>query len=161
MSRKLFLSNFPQKIREQIKNSQYHEVTIMRHSTETYTPDKTWLDLNQPHIFQPFFAGYLDLLQKKLPKVEVKGSTNYSYYCCGQDHYRRNPNWKPWHHLEWYCDKTRYDFSEARDMIFERIGRKPDCECELLKNDDEIRRHELKALGVDIGKPGKRDFGVL
>jgi len=72
MSRKLFLSNFPQKIREQIKNSQYHEVTIMRHPTETYTPDKTWHDLNQPHIFQPFFAGYLDLLRKKLSQVRGK-----------------------------------------------------------------------------------------
>jgi hypothetical protein len=59
----------------------------------------------------------LDLLRKKLSQIEVKGTINYSYYDCGQDHYRRNPNWKPWQHLEWYCDKTRYDFLEARDMI--------------------------------------------
>ncbi len=133
----------------------------MRHPTETYTPDKTWHDLNQPHIFQPFFAGYLDLLRKKLSQVEVKGTINYSYYCCGQDHYQRNPNWRPWQNLEWYCDKTRYDFFEARDMSFERIGRKLDCECELLRDDEAIRRRELEAFGVDFGEPGKRDFEIV
>jgi hypothetical protein len=46
-------------------------------------------------------------------------------------------------------------------MIFERIGRKLICECELLRNDDEIRRRELEALGVGFGEPGRREVGIF
>ena len=132
--------------------SPFSEVTIMRHPFHIKTPDATFLALNQPHIFAPFFSGYLDLLKEKLSQVEVQGhGYTYSYFTCGQDHYPRNPTWKPWQHLEAYCDKTCYDFYEARDMIFQRIGRKLVCECELLRNDDEIRRREL-----GIGIPWQR-----
>jgi hypothetical protein len=135
----------------------------MRHPNEIFTPDKTFLDLNQPHIFGPFFAGYLELLREKLSQVDVISTSGqkYSYITCGQDHHRRNPNWKPWRYLEWYCDKMKYDFFEARDMIFSRIGRKLDCECEFLRNDDEIRRRRLETFGVDFGEPGNRDFDIF
>jgi len=46
-------------------------------------------------------------------------------------------------------------------MIFERIGRKLECECELLRNDDDLRRRELEAFGVDFGEPGKREVGIF
>jgi hypothetical protein len=46
-------------------------------------------------------------------------------------------------------------------MIFERIGRKLDCECQLLNNDEAIRRRELEAFGVDFGEPGRRDCDYL
>ena len=135
----------------------------MRHPNEIFTPDKTFLDLNQPHIFGPFFAGYLELLRKKLPQVDVISTSGqqYSYFTCGQDHHGRNPNWKPWRYLEWYCDKMKYDFFEARDMIFERIDRKLECECELLRDDDALRRRELESFGVDLGGPGKREVGIF
>ena len=134
----------------------------MRHPSSIKTPDATYLALNQPHIFAPFFAGYLELLKKKLPQVEVQGNGyTYSYYSCGQDHYPRNPSWKQWQHLEYQCDKAGYDFFETRDMIFERIGRKLVCECELLRNSDEIRRRELEAFGVDFGEPGRREVGIF
>jgi len=73
----------------------------MRHPFDIKTPDKTWLDLNQDPIFHRFFAGYLELLKKKLSQVEVQGhGYTHSYYTCRQDHYPRNPNWKPWQHRE-------------------------------------------------------------
>ena len=135
----------------------------MRHPHEIKTPDHTWLHLNQPHIFVPFFAGYLDLLRQKLSQVDVIGTSGqkYSYYTCGQQHFRGNPIWKPWRYLEWYCDKMRYDFFESRDMIFERIGQKLECECELLRDDDAIRRRDLEAFGVDFGGPGKREVDIF
>jgi hypothetical protein len=60
----------------------------MKHPHEVKTPDPTWMHLNQPHIFGPFFAGYLHLLREKPPQVEVQGhGYKYGYYTCGQDHY--------------------------------------------------------------------------
>lgn len=134
----------------------------MRHPFGIHTPDKTWLDLNQPHIFGPFFAGYLELLRKKLSQVDVISTAGqkYSYYSWGTEHFRGNPNWKPWRYLEKYCDRQKYDFFEACDMIFERIGRRLECECELQRNYDEIRRRELEAFGVDFGEPGHREVGI-
>jgi len=83
----------------------------MRRPTEIKTPDQTWLDLNQDPIFYRFFAGYLELLRKKRTQVHVKGSRgDYTYFSCSQDHYPGNPLWKPWQHLEAYCDDQRYDF---------------------------------------------------
>ena len=124
----------------------------MRRPTEIKTADQTWLDLNKDPVFHRFFAGYLEVLRKKLSQVHVKGSRgDYTYFTCGQDHYPGNPYSKPWQHLEDYCDDQRYDFFEARDMIFERIGRKLDCECQFLRDDEAIERKELEAFGVDVG----------
>ena len=134
----------------------------MRRPTEIKTPDQTWLDLNKDPIFYRFFAGYLELLRKKLSQVHVKGSRgDYTYYTCGQDHYPGNPLWKPWQPLEEYSDDQCYDFFEARDIIFERIGRKLECECQFLRDDEAIERRELEAFGVDFGKPGRREVSVI
>ena len=62
------------------------------------------------------------------------GKERYRYYTCGQEHDRRNPAWKPFQHLSWYCQELGYDFDEARDMIDERVGRKLICECDLLRS---------------------------
>ena len=45
----------------------------MRNPIHIKTPDKTWLDLNQPHIFGLFFAEYFELLKRKLSQIEVNG----------------------------------------------------------------------------------------
>ena len=125
------------------------------------TPDLTYLKLSVDSNFQKFFKGYIRLLKNKFKKMEVHGN-NCSYYSCGQTHDPRNPEWKPFKHLWDYCEKTRYDFFEARNMIFERIGYKVQCECKLVGDDRERRRMELtRVFGVDFGEPGKRDVDVV
>ncbi len=128
---------------------------------EMRTADATWLDLQKPGKFEEFFQGFLKLLKKKLQIIEVKGKVEYSYHSCGEVHDPRNPIWKPWRHLEWYCKRTRYDDLEARDLIFEWIGRQVVCECQLLGDDKERRRMELtRVFGVDFGEPGCRQVDV-
>ncbi len=46
-------------------------------------------------------------------------------------------------------------------MIFGQIGRKPDCECELIRDDDAIRCRELEKYGMDFGEPGRRDLDIF
>jgi hypothetical protein len=129
---------------------------------EIRTADATWHDLQKPGKFEEFFQGFLKLLKKKLPQIEVKGKLEYSFYSCGEIHDPRNPDWKPFKHLERYCERTGYDDLEARDIIFERIGRKVICECLILNDDKEIRRKELeKIFGVDFGVPGQRGVDVI
>lgn len=53
-------------------------------------------------------------------------------YTCGQDHDRRNPDWKPFQYLEQYCRKFGYDELIAREIVEEQIGRRLQCECQLL-----------------------------
>jgi hypothetical protein len=130
---------------------------------EMKTADLTYLALKVESNFQKFFKGYLELLQKKFKQIEVQGNNySYSYYTCGQIHDPRNPEWKPFKNLLDYCEKTRYDFFEVRDMIFERIGYKVVCECKLLGDDRERRRMELtRVFGVDFGEPGNRGVDVV
>ena len=109
-----------------------------------YIPDKTWTDLDQEPIFQKFMKEYLDLLQKKLKKVEVRGhSHNSFYYSCGQAHDRRNPVWRPFKLLSKICKKYNYDPLIARDIIEEKLFRKLECECQILGNQPQNRRMEM------------------
>jgi hypothetical protein len=126
------------------------------------TSQQTWKELRNDN-FQKFFKGYLELLQKKLQKREVIGQNyKYSYFTCGQPHDQRNREWRPFHNLELYCKKTRYDFYAVKDIIEERIGRKLLCECELLHDDRTMRRRELEQVfGVDFGGPSGRDFDII
>ena len=104
---------------------------------ETLTPDHTYLRLRQDEYFQPFFRRYLELLKPHLKRIQVmdsNGHFHHSYLTCGQDHDRRNPEWKPFQILERHCLEEGYDFYEALDMVQERIGRKLICKCELLKS---------------------------
>jgi hypothetical protein len=55
------------------------------------------------------------------------------YYTCGQDHDKRNRDWKPFQILERHCFDEGYEFYEAKDLIEERICRRLVCECEILK----------------------------
>jgi hypothetical protein len=81
-----------------------------------YIPDKTWTDLEQEPIFQKFMIEYIDLLQRRLKKIEVKGgSSNYSYLTCGQLHTRVNSDWKPFKYLSEICKKYDYDPLIAKD----------------------------------------------
>jgi hypothetical protein len=126
-------------------------------------PEMTYLKLRVESNFQKFFKGYTKLLQKKFKQIEVHGNNyRYSYYTCGQIHDPRNPEWKPFQHLWNYCEKTQFDFFEVRDMIFERIGYKVVCECQLLGDYKERRRMELtNVFGVDFGEPGNRCVDII
>jgi len=127
------------------------------------TPDLTYLVLSVESNFQKFFKGYIEILQKKFNEIEVHGNNySYKYYNCGKIHDQRNPEWKPFGHLWNYCEKTRFDFFEVRNMLEERIGHKVTCECQLLEDDRERRRRELtRVFGVDFGEPGNRGVDVV
>ncbi len=127
------------------------------------TSDMTYLALKVESTFQEFFKGYIELLQKKFKEIEVRGNNySYTYRTCGKIHDPRNPEWKPFQHLWGYCERTRYDFFEVRNMLEERIGHKIICECQLLEDDRERRRRELtRVFGVDFGEPGNRSVDVV
>ncbi len=61
-----------------------------------------------------------------------------------------------------YCEGTGYDFFVARDIIFERLGRKLICQCEMLRDDEKLRRLELeRVFGVDFGESGRRGVDLI
>ena len=100
-----------------------------------YIPDSTWTDLDQMPIFQKFMKEYIDLLQKRLKKVEVMGNSySSSYYTCGQAHDRRNRSWQSFKLLSQICRKYNYDPLIARDIIEEKIHKRLECECQILGN---------------------------
>ena len=111
-----------------------------------YIPDCSWTDLDQEPIFRNFMKEYLDLLQKNLTKIKVKGdsySTSHYTYTCGQIHDRRNPSWQPFKVLSLICKKYNYDLLIARDIIEERIHKRLECECQILGNKPQNPRMEL------------------
>jgi hypothetical protein len=99
----------------------------MKRPPKIRTPDHTRLNLSQEKYYRPFIDGYIKILQS---------NHSYTTYTCGEPHDLRNPNWKPFRLLWDYCERTGYDFYVVRDIIFERIGRKLICECELLRDDE-------------------------
>jgi hypothetical protein len=135
----------------------------MQHTKKILTNEKTWQELSINKNFQEFFKGFIKLLQNKLQKSEVIGHNyRYSYYTCGQRHYPRNPAWRPFQNLESYCQKNSLDFFAARDSIEEKIGRRLVCECQLLNNENEMRRKELeRTFGLDFGGPAGREFDIV
>jgi hypothetical protein len=127
------------------------------------TPDHTWINLGQEKYYCPFIKGYLKVLQTNLKQVKHIGQ-NYSYktFTCGESHHRQNPNWKPFKILWDYSERTGYDFFVARDIIFERLGRKLVCECLMLRDDKKYRRMELESIfGVDFGGPEGRGLDIV
>ena len=127
-----------------------------------YIPDKAWVDLEQEPKYQHFMKEYINLLQKRLNRVEVIGkSTSYTYFDCGQAHSEKNPEWVPFKFLWQICKKYNYDPFTAKDIIELKIGKSLVCECQLLRNDKAVRRMELKnSFGIDFGKPGSRNLDV-
>jgi len=61
-----------------------------------------------------------------------------------------------------YCERTGYDFYVVRNIIFERIGRKLVCECEMLQDNEKHRRMELERIfGVDFGEAGEKGLDLV
>jgi hypothetical protein len=135
----------------------------MKRPQKMRTPDHTRRNLGQEKFYRPFIKNYIQILQSTLNQVKHIGH-NYSYttYTCGEPHDQRNPNWKPFKIFYDYCERTGYDFFVARDIIFEHIGRKLVCECELLQDNEKCRRMELESMfGVDFGGPEGRILGLV
>ncbi len=135
----------------------------MKRPIKIRTPDHTFLNLDQGKYYRPFSKGYIKILKENLKQVKHIGN-NYSYriYTCGESHDERNPNWKPFWLLWHYCERKGYDFFVARDIIFERLGRKLVCECEMLRDDEKLRRIELERMfGVDFGEKGNRGVDLI
>jgi len=61
-----------------------------------------------------------------------------------------------------YCERTGYDFYVVRDTLFERLGRKLVCECEMRQDNDKRRRMELESMfGVHFGESGGRGLELV
>ena len=96
-----------------------------------------------------FLNDLQQILKKKFQKITVAGGD--SYYSCGQLHDRRNYNWKPFQHLERFCEKRGLDDFGVRDALEEYLGRKLACECQILYDEREIRKKDLmRVFGVDF-----------
>ena len=125
------------------------------------SPDATYLELNKPSEFQRFFLGLMELLKRKLQRVNVGDSGHY-YYTCGEIHDRCNKNWDPFVNLWSYTDRKQLDFYVVKDLIEEHLGRELECECKILGDKKVIRRRELqKQFGVDFGEPGERGVEIV
>jgi len=106
--------------------------------------------------------NYIKMLKREFKIVEVKGhGYTYCYYTCGQNHDPRNPNWKPFKILWQLCKKYDYDFFIVKEIIETQIGRKIACECEILTEPRELKRHRLQRTGVDFGEPGRRELDIF
>ena len=72
------------------------------------------------------------------------------YNSCDQNHDPRNWNWKPWQHLERLCLKRGLDDFAVKDILVEHLGRKLECECQVLYDERELRKEALRRqFGVD------------
>jgi hypothetical protein len=111
-------------------------------------PEKTLVDLKDEPKFQNFMKKYLALLKKSMIKVKLAGLADSGYYTCGQDHDSRNPNWKPFAILWKFSEKKGYDFYIVKDILEEHLGRKLNCECEVLTDPRELKRRRLEHAGV-------------
>ena len=61
-----------------------------------------------------------------------------------------------------YCERTGYDFYVVRDIIFERLGRKLVCDCEMLQDNEKRRQMELESIfGIDFGGPGEKSLELV
>jgi hypothetical protein len=102
-------------------------------------------------------------LEQHLIKVEMQGATGkISYFTCGHDHDKRDPNWKPYRHLETFSKKEKIYMSRFLDTIEDWLGREISCECEILNDRKEVTRKRLSAaFGIDFGPDGNRNCDVV
>jgi hypothetical protein len=110
----------------------------------------TYLYFAEPGVLETFLRDYRQILITNFQKVEIEGGGEY--WTCGQEHDPGNWNWKPWQHLERLCRDQGFDDFAARDILVEHLGRKLECECQILSNKRELQMDALKRqFGVDTG----------
>jgi hypothetical protein len=124
---------------------------------------ETWKYLNQEENFHRFMRELLAYLQKNLQIIKVHdGKSSYQYYSCGQQHDPRNPLWKPFQYVQEFCRMKRCDFRVVMSLMEDRIKKRPQCECEILTDRDDLRRKELQRIyGMDFGEPGNRELDII
>jgi hypothetical protein len=103
---------------------------------EQRTAYGTFLYFVEAGAFENFMRDYQRILIDNFQKVRIK--CRGKYYSCDQEHDPRNWNRKTWHHLDLLCRKQRLDHFALRDTLFEHLGRKLDCECQVLYDDEGI-----------------------
>jgi hypothetical protein len=101
-------------------------------------------------VLETFLGDCCRILLENSQLIRIK--SGWDYRGCGQEHDSRNWNWKPWQNLERVCcEQGLYDFV-ARDILFEHLGRKLECECQVLFDERELRKDALKRqFGIDSG----------
>jgi hypothetical protein len=77
------------------------------------------------------------VLMDNFQKVIIEGGGEH--WSCGKKHLPRNWNWEPWHHLKRLCRKLGFDDFAVRDILFEHLERKVECECQILSNKRELQ----------------------
>ena len=83
---------------------------------------------------------YRRILMPNFQNIRIEGGGEY--WTCGQAHDPRNWNWKPWQHLERLCRKQGLDDFAVRDILVEHLGRKLECECQVLCDERGIVENE-------------------
>lgn len=112
------------------------------------TAHMTNLYLSVPKHLRKFLNEFRKILKNNYKTIIVAGEKRYT---CGQDHDHRNPNWKPFQHLERYCLKEGLDDFEARDFLEEHLQRRIICECHILTDERAVRKKDLmRQFGVDF-----------
>ena len=96
-----------------------------------------------------FLQDYRRILIQNFQKIIIEGGVEYC--TCGQEHGPRNWNWKPCQHLERLCRKRGLDDFAVMVILFEHLGRKLECECQVLYDERELRKEALRRqFGVDF-----------
>ena len=109
----------------------------------------TYLYFVKAGALEKCLQDYRQILTPHFQKVRIEGGGEY--WTCGQNHDPRNWNWKPWQHLEWLCRQRGLDDFAVRDILVEHLGRKLDCECQVLFDARELRKEALRRqFGVDF-----------
>ena len=124
---------------------------------------ETWKYLSQDENFQQFMKEFLTYLKNNLELITVHNDKeSYQYFSCGQPHDRRNPLWQPFQHVQEFCRMKRCDFRVVMSLLEDRIKKRPQCECEILTDKDDLRRKELQmTFGMDFGTPGNRELDII
>jgi hypothetical protein len=56
----------------------------------------------------------------------------------------------------------RCDFRVVMSLMEDRIKKRPQCECEILTDRDDLRRKELqRVFGMGFGEPGNRGLDII
>jgi len=74
----------------------------------------TYLYLSVPKHLKKFLREFRTILKRNYQIINYAGEERYT---CGQGHDHRNPNWKPFQHLERYCLQEGLDDFEVRGKI--------------------------------------------
>ena len=113
------------------------------------TADGTWLYLNRDNNLQKFILKFQQYLKKKLPAKKLPDGSEF--YDCGRNHRWPGSGFKPFQHLEVFCEKKGLDDYEVRDMLEDHFDREIVCECQILNDEREIRKEALRRqFGTDF-----------